>query len=208
LGLYAQDQWNVNRVTVNVGLRYDYFRGEAAPTDLPATRWVPARKFSGVENVPHWKDVSPRLGLVYDLFGDGRTAVKVALGRYVAAEGTGTATANHPLNRSVLSVTRNWTDRNGDFIPDCDLTNPLAQNNPNGDACGQISNLNFGQSNPNATTYDDELIHGLASAVTTGCFLASSSARFRRSWVSLLATSDERTEFHGDQQPADNPVRL
>jgi hypothetical protein len=155
LGLYAQDRWTFKRLTLNAGVRYDSFRGSAGATHLPAVRRVPARDFAGVDDVPNWKDVSPRLGVAYDLFGDGKTAVKVSLGRYLAAEGTGTATANHPLNRSVLSVTRSWTDGNGNFVPDCDLSNPLA----NG-GCGRISNLNFGQNNPNATTYADDVLHG------------------------------------------------
>jgi hypothetical protein len=161
MGLYGQDQWKLNRLTLDLGVRYDYFHGAADPTSLPATRWVQARNFPGVDNVPNWKDVSPRLGAVYDLTGDGKTAVKAAVGRYVAAEGTGTATANHPLNRSVLSVTRTWSN-NGTFNPNdpnfdpgCDLNNFLL-NGP----CGQINNRNFGLNNPNATTYAEDVIHG------------------------------------------------
>ena len=110
LGLYAQDQWTLKRLTLNVGVRYDYFNGSARSTHLPGVQWVGPRDFEGVEDVPNWTDISPRLGAAYDLFGDGRTAIKFSVGRYVATQGTAIATANHPLNRSVLSVNRTWTD--------------------------------------------------------------------------------------------------
>jgi hypothetical protein len=59
------------------------FNGWAPAQNLPATRFVPARNFAAVHGIPALKDLSPRLGTSYDLFGNGRTAVKVALGRFV-----------------------------------------------------------------------------------------------------------------------------
>lgn len=159
LGVFAQDQWTVRRLTLNAGVRFDYFRARTTETHLPAARWVPARDFPAVEDVPNWKDINPRLGVAYDLFGTGMTALKFSVNRYVNGEATETAAANHPLTRSVVRVTRNWTDGNGDFIPDCDLKNPLA-NNGVYDTCGIISNLNFGLNNPNATTYADDALRG------------------------------------------------
>ena len=156
LGVFVQDQWTVSRLTLNLGVRYDHQNNETHPGELPAGRFVPARSFPGVENVPNWHDISPRVGATMDLLGDGRTAVKVTVNRYVAGHGTGGVTiGSHPLTRSVLSVTRNWTDANLNFVPDCDLANPLT----NGE-CAQISNLNFGQNNPNASRYDPELLDG------------------------------------------------
>jgi hypothetical protein len=197
LGLYAQDQWTLKRLTLNVGVRYDYFNGSARATHLPAVAWVGARDFEGVPDVPKWSDISPRFGAAFDLFGDGKTAIKVALGRYVATQGTAIATANHPLNKSVLSVTRNWTDADRDFVPDCDLTNPLL----NGE-CAQISNLNFGRNNPNATTYADDVVHGFGvrafnwnAAVELQRDLGggvSMAAGYYRRWYGNFTVTDNR----------------
>jgi len=46
---------------------------------------VPERNFAAVKNAPNWRDVNPRLGVSYDLFGDGKTAVKATVGRYISA---------------------------------------------------------------------------------------------------------------------------
>ena len=107
-----------------------------------------------MNDVPNWSDLLPRVGAAYDLFGNGRTALKVNFARYVRKEGTGIADALNPINTSVNAVSRVWSDTNSNFVPDCDLTNFLA----NGE-CAQISNLNFGR--PNVTTrWSDEVRKG------------------------------------------------
>jgi hypothetical protein len=160
LGLYGQDQWTMKRLTLNLGLRYDYFNAYVPAQTLPAGPFVPARNYDKVTCVPCWKDISPRVSAAYDLKGDGRTAIKVNVGRYVAADIYTQARNNNPVVRAVLTTNRAWTDNNKDFIPDCDLTNPNAQSPTTTgsiDTCARISNLAFGLNNPNNTTYSNDV---------------------------------------------------
>src|SRR5207237_10059681 len=86
--------------------------------------YVPARDFPEVKHSPRWETLSPRVGAAYDLFGNGKTAVKWALGRY-PQRNTGVA-VNLPVSNQPTSPTIAWNDANGDFVADCDLHNPLA----------------------------------------------------------------------------------
>lgn len=155
LGIYAQDQWTINRLTMNYGLRFDYLNSYVRAQHVAATRFLPERDFAPVHNVPDWKDLNPRLGVAYDLFGNGRTALKTSLGRYLGVTGVDIAGANNPIETSVNRVNRAWTDTNGNYIPDCDLNNFAA----NGE-CREIANRNFGQNNPLATRWADDVLRG------------------------------------------------
>lgn len=157
IGLFIQDQWTIGRLTLNGGVRYDHVNGWVPAQSLPAARFVPARDFAPVNDVPNWSDISPRVGGSYDLFGTGKTALKVAFGRYLGSNGTGTgqtARAN-PMFTSVNVASRTWNDGNGNYVPDCILTNPLA----NGE-CGTVNNLNFGSLNTNATRFSSDVLSG------------------------------------------------
>jgi hypothetical protein len=159
LGIYAQDQWAIGRLTLNLGLRYEYFNGYVPAQTVPATPsgWVPERRFDKVEGIPLWHDLSPRVGAAYDLFGDGSTAIKFSLGRYVAKYGVDLTGANNPIQTSVNSVTRTWTDANGNYVPECNLSNFDA----NGE-CGAVSNTNFGKA-AITTRYADDVIRGFGN---------------------------------------------
>jgi len=154
MGIYAQDQWTVRRLTLNYGVRFDYFNAYIPAQHIPATRFVPDRTFAPVYDVPNWKDWSPRLGAAYDLSGNGKTAIKVSLGRYVAKNTLAVPEANNPVATSVNQVNRSWTDTNGNYIPDCDLLN----RGQNGE-CGPLANQNFGGLQP-TTRWSDDVLHG------------------------------------------------
>src|ERR1041385_431763 len=98
LGLYAQDTWTINRMTINAGLRWDYLNNKVGAQDAPGGTWIGPRPFDELTDVPNLKDLSPRLGLSYDLFGNGKTALKATLSRYVQTSTVGTARTLNPLN--------------------------------------------------------------------------------------------------------------
>ncbi len=153
IGLYAQDAWKIHRLTVNLGIRWDYLTMGFPEADLPAGQWVPARHVGKVSGVPEWSDINPRLGVSYDVFGNGRTAVKFSVGRFNQLSRSDMTRRFHPFTSSISNASRNWSDANNDFIPDCNLSDFTA----NGE-CGPISNVNFGKFIPTATVFDSSVI--------------------------------------------------
>jgi len=145
VAIFLQNQTTLQRLTLNLGIRYDYAKYGYPDFTLAPSTYVPfERSFPGRQTTG-WHDFNPRLGLAYDLFGTGRTAVKASLSRYVITEGT---FGSHPAQQNA-TMNRNWLDPNGDRIIQGDPLNPAA----NGEL-GPSTNLNFGV--PVVTTNFDE----------------------------------------------------
>jgi hypothetical protein len=160
LQLHVQDRWTINRATMTAGMRYDYFVGYVGDSTLPSSRWNPAQFFKGFE-VQHWKDVSPRAGIAFDLFGDGRTALKTSIARYVQPEATGTAGSADPQGTIGRTDTRTWRDLNGDYT----IYNP--DGSVQFDELGPTSNLNFGKVIPSTNTIDPATLNGFNARIST-----------------------------------------
>jgi hypothetical protein len=159
LALFVQDAWTINRLTINGGLRFDWLKSRVGAVDNPANALFPAYSSPAIDNRPNWKDISPRIGAAYDLFGNGKTAIKGGINRYV--QGASTSAAQQFGPTANFSTTRTWTD-NGNFLPDCDLKNPAQQDlrGTGGDFCGVYNNPSVGTFTPNTSVPDPDYTDG------------------------------------------------
>jgi hypothetical protein len=156
LGFYAQDRWTINRMTLSGGVRLDMLNESTEPFVLGPHRWLPNRNtpYDAVKDVPNWKDINPRVSVAYDVFGTGKTALKGSASRGVMQNSISIALANNPASTVRTQTQRPWTDSNGNFTPDCDLTN----GQPNGE-CLAWTFQDFGSSVP-GTRYDRAIMEG------------------------------------------------
>jgi hypothetical protein len=203
LGFFAQDQWSIGRFTLNGGLRFDQHVGSigAGWTSGP-NRYAPLQEWPAVKDTPNWKDLSPRMGVVYDLFGSGKTALKFTLNRYVVNEAT-TFVGN--LNPIIFnqSATRPWNDRAvcpgggnilNDYVPqECEL--------------GTLSNPDFGTA-VTTTTVDDAIRKGwgvrqtnweVATSIQHQLFQSISvNIGYARRWYNHFGVTDNRAVTPAD----------
>ena len=153
IGLFAQDRWTIDRWTLTGGVRFDYKKTHFPGQFLGPTALAPNRNIT-IPETPQlaWKDVTPKMGAAYDLFGTGRTALKVTFNKYLT--GRQLDEIGNPVLELVHTATRAWTDINSNLVPDCNLLDPEA----NGE-CRALSDPNFGGTR-RGTTYDPELMRG------------------------------------------------
>jgi hypothetical protein len=158
LGIFAQDRWTVDRLTLNLGVRYDWYNSYYPEQHLGPAPLVPTRDltFPRTDGL-NFHDITPRIGVAYDVFGNGSTAVKANVGKYPIAVGIAQGVFGEQVNpawRLANTVSRSWNDANRNYLPECDLLILEA----NGE-CGRVDNLNFGKPVP-STTYDERITTG------------------------------------------------
>jgi hypothetical protein len=179
LGLYVQDSWTRNRLTLNMGVRFEYFNTAIAEQHVGAGRFVPERHFDKVSDIPNWFDIAPRFGVAYDLFGNAKTALKGTINKYMAGQGVGFAQRYNPLQAQ--SDLRTWTDPNGDDI---------AQDNE----IGPPANASFGlpvlvrrPGEDLGREYDMEYTAGIQHELVPG--LSVNATYYRRSTYAMTRTT-------------------
>ena len=213
---YVQDQWTRNRLTLQGALRYEkawsFFPEGLNGLQGDSRFGGPKRTLESAEGVSSYQDIAPRMGLAYDVFGNGKTAIKANLSKYWQyAANDGVYIGTNPAATFAQTATRAWNDRttfpagdprNGNFVPDCDLNNPAL----NGE-CAALDNQNFfgfrdsGSVRSTATVVSPALLGGWGVRPFDWQFAASVqqqvlprvSVEFgysRRSWGNLTFTDN------------------
>jgi hypothetical protein len=115
-GFYVQDKWTVTpKLTLNIGLRVQRSNGWIPRQCQAEGTFVRAQCFDRISDIPDWLDVAPRFSLAYDVFGNGRTAIKLSANHYNVSFGMGHINRLNPLSVATNNV--DWADANGDRLP-------------------------------------------------------------------------------------------
>lgn len=128
-GAYVGDTWSLKRMTVNAGIRFDRWKGSIPEYSVMPGRFVPNRTVQPHMDFPAQNNISPRMGLAYDVFGNARTALKFSFGKYLANVGEGTI--ENFNSQRLAAQTLTWNDANGDSIAQDSEIENIAAVNPN-----------------------------------------------------------------------------
>ena len=178
ISAFAQDTITHGKATVQVGVRYDYNHDQALAATIPANPilpdLLPAVSFGGVDPGITFNNFSPRVGMTYDLQGNGRTLLRANYARYYGQVGNGGVAGQvNPL--SSVSVRYPWVDLNGDRVVQANEIFPT-----NGDFSNfQAISGNWDPKNPAAVTTANTIASNLKND-TTDEFIVGASHELGR----------------------------
>jgi hypothetical protein len=112
---FVTDTWTINRLTLNLGARFDRYRAWLPAQALPAGRFTDGDTYDEISKVVLFNHIVPRFGATYDLRGDGKTVLKANWGRFAFNPGVNLADAVNP-NTSTQYEVWTWDDLNGDRV--------------------------------------------------------------------------------------------
>jgi hypothetical protein len=134
-GAFIQDSLTIkNRLTINFGLRYENIQGwmpdfvgqgaDDLAKAIGGEYFIPLygfnpydyNKYDGWPDAMKYQSLSPSIGVVYDVFGDGRTALKLAFGQFSEQLPTSTFSAAYPGGSGAFNFY--WWDQNNNGQPD------------------------------------------------------------------------------------------
>ncbi len=115
-GVFVQDRWVVGRATINAGLRMDGVSAHLPAQTSPAGAFVEERNFPKTDVFSFPFNLAPRIGVAYDISGNGRTAVKAYYGRFYNQFGSQLAEAANP--NAIVDQAVAWNDLNGNLAVD------------------------------------------------------------------------------------------
>ena len=205
LGVYVQDSWTLKRLTLNPGVRFEYFNVSINEMAVEPGRFVGLRSYPAQSDVPNWRNIAPRLGVVYDLTGDAKTAIRFGINKYHTSYGLNATAPYDPM--ALKSDTRNWSDCA--FLPGTSTCNPaligaqgyrdnIAQDNEIGPVVTPFGNNRIFDPDKKRD-YNLQYNLGVDRQLVSG--VSVSVAWFKRTWYNLPISVNQLVDPDTDWTP-------
>ncbi len=218
LGVYVQDSWTIKRLTINPGLRFEHYNVSINAMEVEGGRFVGFRSYQSQQDLPNWSNLAPRLGVVYDLMGNAKTAIRFGFNKYNTSYAVNATAPYDPM--ALKTDTRNWSDCA--FLPGTSTCDPtrigapgyrdnIAQDDEIGPVVTPFGNNRFADPDKKRDynlQYNVGVDHQVASGMSVGF------AWFRRTWYDLpisvnqLVSINDYTPFETTNPLTGKPMTL